>query len=318
MLEESIMEFGLCCKFYEEPIKFRIYTLKNIQGLFNKDRAAAKEKVLNVVSHNIQSLQAALDYCRDHSIKSFRITSDLIPHLTSMRKLGILSGRDLAQIQQSLSEIKTHNIILSMHPGQHVNMGSPRANVIANSLTDLEEHFFVAEPLDCREINIHVGGTYGDKTLATKQFVANMQILIPQDKLQWITIENDEINYSVQNVVAIAQELGIRATYDIHHQRCYEMRHPGGKSEKEYLELCKSTWAGYEYQRVHLSSPKFGYTNFAKSRSHHNFINIDDFPNWLLDYPGIHLDIEAKAKEVAIADLRERLKQWNDEKELYI
>jgi len=312
------MELGLCCKFYREPIKFRIYTLSNIQKIREDSADAAREKVFGVVHQNIRSLQDALDYCRDHSIGSFRVISDMIPHLTSMRKLNLLTEHDLEQIQMQLSEIRTHNIFLSMHPGQHVNMGSPHPDVVENSLSDLNEHFFVAEPLGCTEINIHVGGMYGNKPLAVKRFMENMHTRIPEDKLPHLTIENDELNYSVEDVIEIASELGIRATYDIHHQRCYEMRHPGTKSEREYLELCRATWDGFGYQRVHLSSPKFGSTSLAKSRPHHDFIKIDDFPQWLLDYPDVHLDIEAKAKELAIADLQQKLKRVINEKELCV
>lgn len=312
------MELGLCCKFYKEPIKFRIYTLANIKRVHKNDPDAAKEKVLGIVQQNIHSLQDALDYCRDHSIASFRVSSDLIPHLTSMRELNILTDQDMEEIQKQLSQIDTHNIVLSMHPGQHVNMGSPHNNVVENSLTDLKEHFFVAEPLSCKEINIHVGGVYGNKPETVKRFIKNMRAHIPEDKLYEITIENDELNYSVEDVVAIANELGIRATYDIHHQRCYEMRYTGTKSEKEYLELCRATWKGYGYQRVHLSSPKFGYINFSKSRPHNDFINIDDLPIWLLDYPDVHLDIEAKAKELAIDDLQQKLQRVKNEKELCV
>ena len=312
------MELGLCCKFYQEPIKFRIYTLSNIRLIHEDSLDSAREKVLGIVYQNIRSLQDALDYCRDHSIGSFRVSSDMIPHLTSMRKLNILTENDLEQIQSQLSEIRTHNIILSMHPGQHVNMGSPHPDVVDNSLTDLDEHFFVAEPLGCTEINIHVGGAYGNKPNAVNRFMENMGKRIPEDKLSYMTIENDELNYSVEEVVEIASELGIRATYDIHHKRCYEMRYPGTQSERDYLELCRATWDGFEYQRVHLSSPKFGYRDFAKSRSHHNFININDFPKWLLDYPDVHLDIEAKAKELAIADLQQKLKRVRNETELRV
>ena len=133
-----------------------------------------------------------------------------------------------------------------------------------------------------------------------------------------MTIENDELNYSVEDVVEIASELGIRAAYDIHHQRCYEMRYPGTINEREYLELCRTTWEGYGHQRVHLSSPKFGYGDFAKSRPHHDFISIDDFPQWLLDYPDAHLDIEAKAKELAIADLQQKIDKIRNETELRV
>jgi UV DNA damage endonuclease len=305
------MEFGLCCKFYEQPILFKIYTLANIQKILQTDPQAARKKVSDVVFHNIKALQMALDYCRQNSIRSFRVSSDLIPHFTTLRKLNLITDSLLKEISYELSSIDSHKIILSMHPGQHVNMGSPNLDVIKNSLQDLNEHFFVADILDCKEINIHVGGTYGNKNETKKRFITNMREFIPSDKLAYITIENDELNYSVEDIVEIAMELGIRATYDIHHQRCYNLRNPDQRTEKQNLELCRPTWKNYTYQRLHISSPKFGYSNVVASRPHHDYINIADFPLWLNEYSDIHLDIEAKAKELAIADLERKLYRVN-------
>jgi UV DNA damage endonuclease len=301
------MEFGLCCKFVNEPVTFKSYTRAHIQKLLVSDYNAAREKVVDVVFQNIDSLQKALDYCQKNSIRSFRISSDLIPHLTFLQESKIIDDNLLNEITEKLSEINTHQIVLSMHPGQHVNMGSPHLDVIKNSIQDLNEHFIVAEALRCMEINIHVGGMYGNKPHTIERFIKNMRMLIPSDKLKNITIENDELNYSVEDITMIAKELGIRATYDIHHQRCYCLRNPSAKTEKEYLELCRSTWNAHGIQRVHISSPKYGYTNIVASRPHHDYININDFPSCLLDYPDIHLDIEAKAKELAVADLRKKL-----------
>ena len=226
------MEFGLCCKFLNEPVRFKIYTLSHIKKLLQTDAYAARQKVLSVIWHNINALQQALDYCYDNSILSFRVTSDLIPHLTNLQKLNVLDDNLLTEIQEQLSKINDHGIKLSMHPGQHVNMGSPHKHVVSNSLQDLKEHFFIADLVQCTEINIHIGGTYGDKNKSTKSFINNMRQLIPADKMKYMTIENDELNYSVEDIVSVAKELGIRATYDIHHQRCYNLKTPSRKTEQ--------------------------------------------------------------------------------------
>lgn len=99
--------------------------------------------------------------------------------------------------------------------------------------------------------------------------------------------------------------MSIRCTYDLHHQRCHELKYPADGTEEEYFEWARETWKNYNYMRMHISTPKAGYTSIAKSRPHHNFIDINDLPRWLLDKDFLHLDIEAKAKEEAIKKLME-------------
>ena len=64
--------------------------------------------------------------------------------------------------------------------------------------------------------------------------------------------------------------------------------------------------------RLHLSNPKIlEYITSSKSRGHSDMIyDLESIPNWLKDESLkflIHLDIEAKHKEVAIFDLITKL-----------
>jgi UV DNA damage endonuclease len=305
------MEYGLCCLFWEEPIKFKTYTYAGITKLLKeKGMDSAREKVFGIWQHNVDTLQKAIVYCRDHDIKSYRVGSDLLPQLHRMIGDGIATQDHLEEYTQKLSQINSDGIILSMHPGQHVNMGSPSTDVVTNSVRDLKDHFFVAKPLGCTEINIHLGGGYGDKPAAMARFIENMKTLLTPEELSWITIENDELTYGVDECLTVAKELGIRVTFDIHHHRCWKINNPDyTDSEIELFNKCCVTWNDYGYQRLHISTPKNGYSTASKSRSHHDFITPTDLPMWLADIPNVHVDIEAKAKETAIFKLRESLEK---------
>jgi UV DNA damage endonuclease len=302
------MEYGLCCLFWDEPIKFKTYTYAGITKILKeKGMDSAREKVFGIWQHNVETLQAAMDYCANNGIKSYRIGSDLLPQLHRMISDGIATQQDLDRYTTKLSNLNTRGLILSMHPGQHVNMGSPSTDVITNSVRDLKDHFFVAKPLGCTEINIHIGGAYGDKISAMDRFVENMQRELTPEELSWITLENDELNFNVEETVSVCNRLGIRMTYDLHHQRCYELKYGIEKSTREWFDLAATTWKNYDYQRLHISTPRDGYTTQAKSRPHHDFITPTDIPEWLTNIPDVHVDIEAKAKETAIFKLREAL-----------
>lgn len=304
MQNTSKINLGLCCLFHEEPIKFKTYTKA---GLLKLTVPEQKDKILSVILHNISSLQKSLDYCNSAGINSFRISSDLFPHYDYIQ--NILSEKDFQYLFNKLNNLKTYNIVLSMHPGQHVNLGSPTPEVVENSKRDLQMHWDVFKniPTTTREINIHCGGVYGDKESAKQRFIEVARSL---DFYKHLTLENDELSYSVEDCLEVATELGIPVTFDIHHHRCYSLN----ESYKsiyigDIIKKCSHTWknAGYSHMRLHLSSPKSGYSTPSKSRPHSDKINISDFPesDVFTDIDlDIHIDIEAKHKEVAIFELR--------------
>jgi UV DNA damage endonuclease len=181
-------------------------------------------------------------------------------------------------------------------------MGSPDESVVKNSINDIRDHMLLGKYLKVDEINIHIGGRYGDRETTKKRFVSNMRREFSREELNQITIENDELNYSLSDVLEVARELKIRVTYDLHHERCFRIGEEIDE-ERNFLEARKS-WKGFNYQRIHLSSPRDGYTTASKSRPHSDYIEERHLPLWLKKYPDVHIDIEAKAKELAIEKLR--------------
>lgn len=299
------MEFSLCCKFQEEKISFRVYTLSAIRKLSRED---ARRKIFDVVFHNIESLQKSFQFCKEKGIKGFRIASDIVPHQTNLLDLGILTEDDLHQFQSKLSELDTCDRVLSMHPGQFVNMGSPTEEVIFNSVKELKEHLFVAKAVRCGEINFHLGGVYGNKAEAIDRFISTIENAFTREELNYFTLENDEFNYSIEEVVAVCERLQIPAVFDIHHQRVFNN---GNGLSHESLEsqflLARSTWKNRDFQRLHISSPKHGFENVRNSRAHADYIQLSDVPRFLLNYSHCIVDVEAKHKEVAVLQLKTQL-----------
>lgn len=300
------MELSLCCKFHEEKISFRIYTLKNIKSL---PVTEARNKILDVVYHNIDSLSKSFDYCRLNGIKGFRIASDIIPHHTNLLSLDLLNQSDLDNFRKKLEKINTKGLILSMHPGQFVNMGSPTEEVVLNSIKELKEHIFIAKSLGFYDINFHLGGTYGNKSLAIDNFIQNMKKYFSKEELNFFTLENDEFNYSIEDVVKVCKELNIPAVFDIHHQRVYNNKFNLNENfENQFLEARK-TWENKNYQRIHISSPKNGFENIKDSRAHADYIDINHLPKFLWSYNDLLIDVEAKHKELAVLKLYKEIQE---------
>ena len=86
--------------------------------------------------------------------------------------------------------------------------------------------------------------------------------------------------------------------YDVHHHRC----NPDGLTIGEATALAGDTWraVGRE-QYCHISSPKNGWGS-GNPKSHADFIDVADLPE---SWSGLEMtvDVEAKAKELAVVEL---------------
>lgn len=299
------MNFGLCCLFNKEPIKFKTYTFSNIKKMFDINKEETTVKIETVLENNIRSLQLAINYCSKNNIGSYRISSDIFPQ---MDRVKLLLGEDFFNVYLGkLENIESCGIILSMHPGQHVNMGSPNISVVESSIQDIKNHIEIASRLGCNEINIHMGGSYGDKKSSKVRFIENMRKFLTREELNFITIENDELNFSIEDVVVVCKDLGVRATYDFHHQRCFFIENRDKIKEEKLFNMARETWKNFDYQRVHLSTPREGFISKSGARPHSDYIDINDFPKWILKYENVHMDVEAKAKEESIFNLKKEL-----------
>ncbi len=301
------MELGLCCLLHNnKEYKFRTYTRARMEKLSFHD---ARLNVHEVLTHNTVMLGKFFDYCRDNSIKSYRLSSDLIPHFKYITERGLITDTELQEFLSAFGSHDTSNICLSQHPGQHVALGSNRQEVIDNGIADLRYHKLIQDAVGFKEMNIHLGGAYGDKPSAKERFIENAE-----EFKDYLTIENDELTYNIDDCLEVSERTGIPVTFDLHHHRCHMLKpeYKPLRSDQEYFQAAKETWiaSGRNYMRIHISSPRVEYTTAAKSRPHHDFINPGDIPSWLLkeaeNFP-VHVDVEAKAKEKAIQELTEAL-----------
>ena len=208
----------------------------------------------------------------------------------------------LKQAERINNKRKKFNIRLSFHPDQFNVLSSPHADVVENSIKELEYQGMLAECIGADVINIHAGGTYGDKVSALERFQDNVVKLSDRVRSR-LTLENDDRSYSPEDLVGICQSMEIPFVYDVHHHRCL----PDSLSIIEATELCLQSWEnGGREPYFHISSPKQGYDS-AKPRVHSDFISVNDVPlHWLNigHQRDITIDVEAKAKEHAVLQLQ--------------
>lgn len=293
------MRFGLCCHFKDEEIAFRITTAR---ALSTMPRGEQLKKLSGLCYANSQSLVQAVHTVHRLGIGAFRIMSPLFPRMTHPEvgyslddlpdgeKIGNLLGvvRSFAQL---------HDIRLSFHPDQFVVLSSPHPRVVASSIRELEYQAMLAEAVGAGVINLHAGGVYGDKISALQRFSLVFADL-PENVRSRLTLENDDVSYTVSDLLPVCDKLAIPLVYDVHHHRCK----PDGLSVEEATQLAAATWQrqGRE-QYCHLSSPKAGWGE-GNPKPHADYINPDDIPACWRERI-MTVDIEAKAKELAVIRL---------------
>lgn len=292
------LRLGLCCQFAEEPIKFRTTTVTAMLRLEKRERLARLAELCLV---NANALFSALRYCAAHGIGAFRVISQILPvktHPVAGFHIDELPGSSaiIARFRESGAFAREHRLRLSFHPDQFVVLNSPNPQTLQQSLAELDYQAEVAEWIGADTLNIHGGGAYGDKPAALRALRATIERL-PERVRSRLTLENDDKVYTPGDLLPVCMETRIPLVYDAHHHRCC----PDGASIEAATESARETWVRRE-PLFHISSPLEGWAG-PKPERHHDYIDIADFPKAWIGWP-LTVEVEAKAKELAVAKLR--------------
>ena len=210
-----------------------------------------------------------------------------------------------AEIRAHLETVRAfareQDIRLSLHPDQFNVLSSPHGEVVANTIRELEYQGELAELVGAEVINLHGGGSYGNKEEALQRLENNLARLSERVRSR-LTLENDDLSFTPVDLLPLCRRLTIPFVYDVHHHRCL----PDILSEEEATRQCLDLWQSRGREPYfHLSSPKNGWGS-GLPRPHADYISPADFPRCWLGITAT-IDIEAKAKELAVLRLRQDL-----------
>ena len=243
-------------------------------------------------------------FCAANNIGCFRINSQILPIKTHPEcGYAIIDLPEADEIIRRFRKcgkfVTKHKLRTCFHPDQFVVLNSPRTDVVEKSVLELEYQAEVAEWVEADVINIHGGGAYGDKQKALADLSRNLDRLSSSVRSR-LTVENDDKSYTPADLLPICRVTGIPLVYDVHHHRC----NPDELSIEEATKKALTTWN--REPMFHISSPIQGWDGPTPER-HHDFIDLNDFPKcWRRK--SITVEVEAKAKEVAVAKLLTDLK----------
>jgi len=292
-----MVNYGYCCI----NLTLDKQGVKIGRGMIKRTfQAKGIEYAGELAENNVRDMVEIIKWNNQHGIKMYRMSSNLFPWMSEYELEDLPNWTKIKNLLKGAGTLAIkYGQRITFHPGQFNILTSEREDVVLKTLKELRQHGEIMDAMGLPRtheapINIHAGGTYGDKPAAIKRFITNFHRLDETVKSR-LVLENDDkpAQYGVEDLYEIWQSCGTPITFDYHHHRCYNDPMP----EREALELAAQTWPKGIRQLCHYSSAKKLHEDASViMRAHADYVYepIEDY--------GMNLDIEieAKAKELAI------------------
>lgn len=190
--------------------------------------------------------------------------------------------------------------------------------MVESAIRDLEYHNEMLTLLRLPEqqnkdaiMIIHMGGVFGDKGATLDRFRENYSKLSDEIKAR-LVLENDDVSWTVHDLLPICEELNIPFVLDFHHHNIMfdnKFVREGTKDIMKFYPRIKATWDRKGItQKMHYSEPCPEAVTARQRRKHRpRVMTLPPCPNTM------DLMIEAKDKEQAVFELMRtfRLPGWD-------
>ncbi|KAG6032666.1 hypothetical protein E4U41_007176 [Claviceps citrina] len=261
--------------------------------------------------NNARDIVKMIRWNDKYGIKFMRLSSEMFPFASHEEYgYGLSYAADVLGNAGKVASELGHR--LTTHPGQFTQIGSPRKEVVAASLRDLAYHdemltlLRLSDQLDRDAVMIlHMGGTYGDKEATLDRFRENYSKL-PAGVKKRMVLENDDVSWSVHDLLPVCEELNIPLVLDYHHHNIVfdPSVREGTLDIIGLYDRIKATWSKKNItQKMHYSEPTAPAVTPRDRRKHSS--RVKTLPPCAHD---MDLMIEAKDKEQAVFELMRTFK----------
>lgn len=288
---------------------------------------------------NHPHLSVSLAYLRDvflyldrQDIRMYRMAADLAPYV---------SHPDLPQFHSQIDDCatelaalgtmaKSYDLRLSFHLQLSTVLNALDEAIALQTAQLITSQAKILEGMSLGDeavVVTHVGGVYGDKGTALDRFAARYDLL-PDGARQRLALENDDKRFSVADIMWVHRRTGVPLVFDYLH---FQNHNPEGMLPLEALEVCLGTWPQNVRPKIHFSSPRTAMRVIERTGSqdertepmmraprphqHADFIDPFQFMDFVrkvktIDLPAFDFMLEAKAKDLAVLQLREHLTRF--------
>lgn len=279
---------------------------KTTVAQLNKLEAPAQlKKLRQVLQANFFNLMDLLSYNVENHIFLYRLPSEFVPLATHPVTAGWDWAKEFAwDFQKAGAYIRKNGIRMTAHPGHYSILNSDKASVLEATIADFSYHAKVFDLLGLDDNSVlvtHVGGVYEDKVSSLDRFATNFERL-PESVKRRLVVENDDMSFTMRDVLELCERIGVPMVFDIHHHMC----HSDGEDWTQYLPRIIQTW-GNRTPKMHMSSPK----SEKDFRAHADNIDPEAFLSFIGALTNYDVDIilECKNKDDALLTLRRELKK---------
>ncbi|KAL9078346.1 MAG: hypothetical protein Q9157_002738 [Trypethelium eluteriae] len=277
------------------------------------DITRGMQYVENICLTNARDIPKMVRWNDKYGIKFMRLSSEMFPfasHEEYGYKLAPFASDTLAEAGKVIAELG-HRV--TTHPGQFTQLGSPRKQVIDNAMRDLEYHdemlsLLKLPPQENRDavMILHMGGVFGSKTETLSRFRENYAKLSQSIKNR-LVLENDDVSWSLHDLLPVCEELNIPFVLDFHHHNIIfdsEQIREGTKEVMDYYPRILKTWERKGITpKMHYSEPTPAAITGRQRRKHNPRVaTLPPCPDTM------DLMIEAKDKEQAVFELMRTFK----------
>jgi UV DNA damage endonuclease len=304
----------------------RTLRLASLQSLGVPNSPAPLARLQSLCHQNSIDLLKTLKWNERFNIRFFRISSELFPFYSHKvwgnYDVGEPTRKVLEECGKWVME-KGHRV--TMHPGQFNQLASPNESIVENTIRDLDYHLKIFELLKLSGqtdrdavMILHMGGTYGGDKPAVYARFKQVYSNLSQGIKARLVLENDDVSYTISDLLPLCEELNIPLVLDWHHHNV--LPGPliaGSDSVVPLLPRIKQTWIRRGIKpKQHLSCARLPWRfapNAMSLRGHSDriaFIGCGKGNGDGMEQGGmppceddVDLMIEAKDKEQAVLEL---------------
>ena len=259
----------------------------------------SEELLIEKVANNLQCLQKILEFNVQHNLLFFRISSDLVPFASHPICRFDWETYFASTFSKIGDFIKRHEMRISMHPDQFNVLSSLDEGIVRRSIAELNYHRRVLESLgldQTAKVQIHLGGSYGNKGAALQRFVDVYRSLEGRLRSR-LVIENDDRIFDLRDCLAVHERIEIPIVFDTFHHECLNR----GETLREGMILAHGTWSSADgIPIVDYSSQEPG----KRKGAHATTARLDLFAAFLHETRPLDFDIMLEIKDKEKSALR--------------
>lgn len=289
--------------------------------------------LINICYSNLDALASILLWNAQQGITFYRASSELLPHITNSYLLPLDEKDDYTKLAYPIEIFASkfreigdivikYGMRLTFHPGLHVVLNSDKPHVHINALRDIYYHNRMIELMfrDLDPDNTKVatcivlhGGNRGNDIEYYKQKLIDNIRAMNADMKRYLVLENDERNYSIEDILSVSHATGLPVVFDLFHHKLYHDHKWDLDIDYEptadLLNRILNTWSKRKNRmKIHISEQNPD----GRKGNHSDYITF--LPEWITKFPkrymqGIDVMIEAKKDELALLALYKKYKR---------